>query len=81
MEQAMKTHALRMICVSPAARRAGFWLLLALVATFAVHAVSLQGFYLADDFWHLREAARTDWLQILDPEHYRATDGPSRNWL
>ena len=70
----MKTHALRMICVSPAARRAGFWLLLALAATFAVHAVSLQGFYLADDFWHLREAARTDWLQILDPEHYRATD-------
>jgi hypothetical protein len=70
----MTTHALRLIRGSPAARRAGFWLLLALLATFAVHAVSLQGFYLADDFWHLREAARTDWLQILDPEHYRATD-------
>jgi len=70
----MGTHALRVIREASVARQAGLWLPLVLVATFAVHAVSLQGFYLADDFWHLHEAARTGWLQVLDPEHYRATD-------
>ena len=70
----MATHTLRVIREPSVAHQAGLWLLLVLVATFAVHAVSLQGFYLADDFWHLHEAARTGWLQVLDPEHYRATD-------
>lgn len=52
----------------------GFWLTLALAATFLLYAPALHHYFFLDDFWHLLKASQTTAANLWRPWNYSAKD-------
>lgn len=52
----------------------GFWLTLALAATFLVYVPALHHYFFLDDFWHLLKASQTAASNLWRPWHYSSKD-------